>query len=756
MRPLPAAARRCALLGVVLALAGGLAHGQAVAPASAAEARKPKATAPAAPAQPGEEKVIQLDKYDVLATAGDDGYDATGLGSFEQQMRDEPFSNDLINAEEFTLDAENVELAGELAAVAETSPADRIAGEDRLNLRGFPTPMLRNGFIQVGIPEVLNTGQTIVIQGALVPVLGRAAPGGIQNFMSARPRPKDQFRSTALAGWGDGYQRQRANFEWTGPLVPKKNWQRLAGDWSRSAGPVDFAKQESRAASAALSVRHSRAASTLVTLDFREIRALAPAGIPEYLPVGATRIVGPYLPLARFNVNGPDAGIRRRSAVVGAVFDSQPSKRLAVRAGLEGWWRHVEQDRFTTSQLNLGTGLFTGTREPRHLDQPQQALAAQVEATWRFQRFQAEHKLLASASHTWGRYLREERALDVADRNALPESVRRFDPFAPNWFWPRYDRERYSRVLTDRLEHAEYASFELSDRAAFRRGRIVLTAGVRYDEVKLDVRDRRPGATRPRTADRTDQWSGHAGVNWQARPGKLLLFATTSSAFDPSTPVDARTGRIQDNETTLGHETGLRGRAFGGKLTYSASGYVLYNQSIARRNPLYNDPVADANQTQPQLVASGEERFTGARMDFRWQATPAVSLNFKGGHVRAVTTASPDLPQEVGRPLSRLPAFTASANLRYRTPGPQGGFTCGAGWHYLDGYVANYEDARREFLAYPGYGTLALNAGWSWKTKKRQLDLDAGLRNAFDRDLLASHARVGAGREVSLSARLVF
>jgi len=755
MRLISAAASRCALLLGVFVLFGAAAWGQAVAPAPV-ELPKPDPRRAAATPVPVEEPVIQLGKYDVIATAEDDGYDATGLGSFEQQMRDEPFSNDLISAEEFSLDADNMELAGELAAVAETSPADRIAGEDRLNLRGFPTPMLRNGFIQIGIPEVLNTGQTIVIQGALVPVLGRAAPGGIQNFMSARPRPKDRFRSTASAGWGEGYDRQRANLEWTGPLVPKKNWQRLALDWSRSAGPVEYARQESRAASGALSFRHSRAASTLVTLDYRDIRALASAGIPEYFPAAGSRIVGPYLPLARFNVNGPDGGIRRRSAVFGAVFDSQPSKRLAVRAGLEGWWRKVEQDRFTNSQLNLETGLFTGTREPRHLEQPQQALAAQVEATLRFQRFRAEHKLMASASHTWGRYLREERALSVADRNALPEDVRRFDPLAPNWFWPRYDRELYSRVLTDRLEHAEYASFELSDRAAFQRGRIVLTAGVRYDEVELDVQDRRPTATLPRTADSTGQWSGHAGVNWQARPGKLLLFATTSTAFDPSTPVDARTGRIQDNETTLGYETGLRGRGLAGKLTYSASGYLLYNQHIARRNPLYNDPVADANQTQPQLVASGEERFTGARLDLRWQATPAVSLNVKGAHVRAVTTASPDLPQEVGRPLSRLPAFTASANLRYRAPGPQGGFTCGAGWHYLDGYVANYEDARRDFLSYPGYGVLALNAGWSWKTKARQFDLDAGLRNAFDRDLLASHARIGAGREVSLSARLVF
>ena len=697
-----------------------------------------------------------MDRYDVTATGEDEGYDATGMGSVEQQLRDEPFSNDLISADEFTLDADGVELATELAAVAETSPADRIAGEDRLNLRGFPTPMLRNGFIQIGFPEVLNTGQTIVIQGPLVPVLGRAAPGGIQNFMSARPRPKESFRFGTTASWGEGLDRQRANLEWTGPLVPKKNWQRLALDWSRSAGPEDFTRQRTVGGSAAITLKHSRSASTLLSVDYRDIHALAAAGIPEYIPVGAAKIVGPYRPLARFNANGPDAGVRRRSAAVGLVFDGQPTKSLALRAGVEGWWRRVEQDRFTTSQYNLATGLLAGTREPRHLEQPQQAVAAQLEATLRFRRWRAEHKLLAAASHTWGRHVREERALTVADRNALPADVRRFDPFAPNWYWPAYDPALYSRVLTDRLEHARYASVEISDRAAWKRGRVVLTTGIRHDQVDLEVEDRRPGNATPRTADRTGQWSSHAGVNWQPRQGKLLVFASTSTAFDPSTPVDARTGRIQDNETTLGYEAGLRGRALAGKLNYSASGYLLLNRHIARRNPLYNDPVADANQTQPQLVASGEERFTGGRVELRWQPAKSVTVNLKGSHVRAVTTASPDLPQEVGRPLTRLPAFNVSANLRYRSPNPKRGFTCGAGWQYLDGYVANYEDARRDFLSYPGYGLVSVNAGWSWRVKKRQLEVETGVRNVFDRDLLVSHARLGTGREISLSARMVF
>ena len=70
--------------------------------------------------------------------------------------------------------------------------------------------------------------------------------------------------------------------------------------------------------------------------------------------------------------------------------------------------------------------------------------------------------------------------------------------------------------------------------------------------------------------------------------------------------------------------------------------------------------------------------------------------------------------------------------------------------------MANYEDPRREFLKYPGYGLLNLNAGYQWAWANRQLQLETAVRNALDRDLLATNARVGTGREFTVSARVVF
>lgn len=699
------------------------------------------------------EQPVELPPLSVVAAGEEEGYDPTGMGSVEQQLADAPFANELIAAEDYVRGPEEMELGRELAVIAEPSPAERIAGESRLNLRGFPTPTLRNGFIQVGIPETLNAGQTIVIQGALVPVLGRAAPGGIQNFLTNRPRTTPQLRLSASAST---LERTRLALEQTAVLAPKKLWERIAAEQQERDGPVAFTTERTRAAGAALTWRRSRTASFLLAVDHRETTALASPGIPEYRPAGGGRIAGPYLSLANFNANGPATGVRNRSTLVAVQYDGQPRTDLAVRAGAEAWRRRAVQDRFTTSVLDLATGLFEGTREPRHLEQPQEAVATHLEGTYRFHGLGAEQKLLLSGSLTWGAYQREERALPGAARAALPATARRFDPAAPDYSRPAFSPAVYARVLSDRTEQARYGSVELSDRLAWQRGRLVVTAGVRRDAVALKVTDRRPGAAQPRVRDHTGQVSHHAGANYQLVPARALLFVTTSTAFDPSTPVDARTGRIQDNETTLGHEAGIRGRAASGRVDYSASGFLLFNRAIARRNPLFNDPVADADHTQPQLVAAGEERFSGARLDLRWRPNQATQVSLRGSYTRAVTTASPDLPQEAGRALARLPALTVNANLRYRPPGPRSGWFAGADWQYVGDYVARYEDVRHDFLAYPGYGVVHGSLGYAWRRPRRTFELETGVRNLFDRDLLASNARVGAGREFTVSARLIF
>ena len=742
------------LVSLLMGAAGLIATGQAQAINPVRPSTGAATAVPADEVAMTSNDTVKLEAVKVEATSEDVGFDATGMGSYEQQLRDLPFSNDLISSEGEEDDPGAAEVAAELQQIATPSAVDLATGDSRLSLRGFPTPLMRNGFTTMGASDMLNTSRTIVIQGALVPVLGRAAPGGILDYITARPRSR--AGRVFSYGWTT-LRRQSAAAEITGPAVPKRVWQRVASDWSRRVGPERFAVSETRNVSSSVTWRHSAAASTLFALDFQQVHATAAPGIPEYRPATGAKIVGPYLPLAGFNALGPEAGVRRRTTAATVLFDGQPHPKIAVRAGVEAWWRRVEQDRFTVSVYNVANGRFDGIREPRHLEQPQRVQLAHLEVTGRFSALRAEHKLMAAASHTWGLYLREERALSTADRNALPLSVRVFRPEAPDYFRPAFSRELYSRVIANREESARYAALHLSHRAAVAKGRLVFTSGLRQDRVGLEINDLRPDVPMSRVKDDVDQLTYHLGLNYQAIPSRLLLFATTSTAFEPSSRVDARTGRIQDNEMTRGYEMGLKGRFPRRQIDVSASGFLLYNEHISRRNPLYDDPIFDANQTQPQLVAAGEETFSGFKVDARWKAASRLSFSGRAAYARAITTASPDLPQEVGRAITRLPPLTASGAASLSFPGGfWKGLSLSTSVTYVSGYTAYYEDAQRRGLHYSSYALASVSASRSYKIGKYTHGIGLSLRNALDYDLLEKQSRLGAGRELAASYRLIF
>ncbi|QYM78541.1 TonB-dependent receptor [Horticoccus luteus] len=697
--------------------------------------------------------ITTLPAFSVSEETADDSFDATGMGAVDEEMSDPVFSNELTSIDFDSDPTISGDTEVELGAIDTDSPSERALGQSQLKLRGFPTPSLRNSYLRVGLPRAVNINRVIVIEGPLVPVLGRAAPGGIQNFLTWRPRATAQQSLEFLTTSRD---RQRAAARTNGTLIAKRLWQRVAVEWTLRNGPEQFSRQETSSLSAALTWRHNRAASTMVSFDFSHLLARVPPGIPRYRPTAGAKIAGPYLPLALFNSNGPHAAVRRDTGVLNVQSERQLSRIFAMRASAEAWWAHTDQDRFTSPVLVLDRGVFEGVREPRHIEQPSQTLAAQIEFTARFHIAKTEHKLLLTAAQTWGSQSRLERALSTADRAAQPADVRTFDPAAPNYTAPAYDPLVYSRVITDRDERARFSAAELGDRVALGRGIVVLTGGARYDAVTLHVTDAKPGSARPLLEDHATRLSFHSGLNWQIQRNRLLLFATASSGFDPATRVDGRTGLIQPHESTLGYELGLRGRLATGRFEYSASSFLLYNRDIARRNPLYDDPIADANQTQPQLVAAGRERYTGVRLDARWHFNPQWQLAVRGVEMQAATTDSPDLPQEVGRAVPRLPGETASLVLRRRPAQKGSGWTGSLALSYVGAYVANYEDARQLEVDYPGYALLNAGVGRIWRHGPRSLEISLGLRNALARDLLASNARVGAGRELTWSTRLLF
>lgn len=706
-------------------------------------------------AQDPDDSPILLDPLLIEAGFGEEeDYDATGMGGTEAEMSDPPFGNDLIGGytEPEEIDAD---LEGQLALAGGASPADLAAGVDRVNLRGFPTPRRRNGFVQNGIPEVLNSEKRGSIRGPLTPVFGRAAPGGIDDFVTARPRGK-AFHRMQVAADDQGTRTVKA--ESNDVVVKKTLWQRVRLGLDERSGPQAFAARDTHDVGVAWTWRLSRATSMLVHLDYQNLEANAPPGVPEFRASREARIAGPYRPLVEFNLNGPEAETNKRTTSASVQIDSQVSRAVSVRANVQAYDRELDQDRWTKGEYLLDVARFGGTREPQHLEQPFEAWAAEVDVTSRFVAAGADHKVTIGLESTRTDYTRTQRQLERAERDAiLPVTVRQFDPAAPDYFQPDYSEALFSRLVTDRTETTDYRSVVVSERTALAGGRFVGTAGVRYDDVDLLVEDRRANASRPRAERSALELTWHAGGNWVVRPGRLLAFANYSTAFEPSVRVDARTGRIQGNETTGGWEVGVKGRAIEGKVDFTAMAFTYTNDNIARRNPLYEDPIADADQTQPQLVAAGRERFEGGTL--RVDANPGRGWQFslRGTALQARTEISPDLPEEEGRQLTRVPPYTAGLSGRYRVEdGAWAGLGGGASFTYVGPSVWSYESETREDVEFSGYGLVNVNLNYAWRQTTRRHTVGLTVRNVLDRDMVAALARPGLERQFGVSYLMIF
>ncbi|MBC8011600.1 MAG: TonB-dependent receptor, partial [Burkholderiales bacterium] len=442
---------------------------------------------------------------------------------------------------------------------------------------------------------------------------------------------------------------------------------------------------------------------------------------------------------------------------LGFQLENAPSPDLSLSSGTQLYRRDAEQDRFTSGQYVEDTGKFSGVREPTHREESYTGLVHQTDLTRRLEALGASHKLRVGVEATLADSLDENRGIRTEDRDEyLPLDVQLFDPEKPNYYRPAYSEDVYRRVITDREVRLGYTALAADTRSAFNHGRTVFTSGLRYDLSRIEVEDRRTSTTTPHSEKTSGTPTFHLGANQRAGK-RVLLFANTSSAVEPSTRVDSRTGEIQENEATHGYEFGARTVLFERKLSLSAIAYRYINTDIARRNPLYNDPVADAGQTQPQLVSSGEEEFRGYSVQSGWKPVPTWTFTARAAWLEAITVSSPDIPEEEGLPLTNVPEFTAGAGVRRSfLDGRLRGLSLNGSVTHVGEVVQNYARADRIRIDYPAYTVVGAGAGFTLPRGKIVHTFSANISNLLDENLLAKIDRLNAERSLSVGWRVAF
>lgn len=748
--------------------------------AAAAETPPPEQNDPTKVNAINKDGIVTLAAFTVKARVDESNFDSTGLGQDEAERSDPLFANPAMMEDVGDDVLPDAELDEQLALSSGESAADLAAGIDRVNLRGFPVPERRNGFTQAGFPGGLPSASSETIRGMLVPVVGRAAPGGIRNVNTGRPRGRTRYAAAIDAATNNRYG---FYLNATGSVVPKKAWYYVNARFNEGHGPQNDAWFNQITTMASVAIRHSASTSSLFMLDYVNYRGNPSAGVPEYRATVNDPIIGPYKPLVNFNSGGPNADVWRRHYSLAYQLESRLTSRIQSRTILQWTGRNVEQNRFTSGQLNMSTGKFTGIREPFHDEYDFTGLMAETNFTYRLRLPKSEHKIMAGIEATLADTERERRQLAYnkndptyvagnPTRDGQPAYIRTFDPYDPNpgkWYRPAYSPEIYTRDTIDRSEELFITGALLSARSAFFRGKTVATAGLRYDRVETDIRDQRSNAPAQlrHSTDTGDQLSYHLGINQLIAQNKVLLFANTSTAFDPYTVVDARTGKMHGNESTKGFELGFKTVLLDRKFSFTLLAFYYTNDNIARRNPLYNDPVEDKDQTQPQLSESGSQEFTGFQFKTGWRITPAFTLSLKFIYTDAINTSAPaTIPDEDGNEMPRLPPNTATFGLRYTIPdGKLKGLSFGATLIYVDEIVANYasykytydtagnrtEVKTRKELTYPSYVLLGLNTSFVWLNGKTRNSVSLSIRNALDTDLEKKLARPNSERLAAIT-----
>lgn len=702
------------------------------------------ATDPAAESKPPDEQGLPtvLDKYTVEASSDD-------VTTWPEEKPDLfPFGAEGVFGEleaEQKVDPGTSMLNEELAALPDQRQQDFVSISGGSTPRGFSAPRLRNGLTQLGFEEQIVGGRRDLLTGFMAVLYGRTAPGGIINLISKRPTPKTtwQFESQVNSRPAVSLQAERSEL-----LVTKKLNGRIMGQWNWQDGPQDFATRDESVGTASLRYAPDKKTVVLWEVEFAQTDSVPSPGLPLTREVPGGLTGAPYVPLATFNTNGPYAWAERESFSTSIWAEHKLKTGMAMRGGVQWWRRSQKEFRFITGPYVLSTGRFDGVRGPQYNDRADDTVGAQVEIDIPVKGQRYNQRWLAGLEGSHAVTDRERRALPISVRDALPESVRTLDPSAPDFTTPAYSTETYTRLQTLRNEWSDYMGVFVSDRLSWARGRSGATFGLRHDWVNSAVDDLLITAKNPHATAAVQKTTYHVGWVGQYRP-RLAVFVNHSTAFQPQRRVDSRTGRIQGNESTSGFETGLRWQTMDSDVLVTLAVYRLWNRNIARFNPAYGDPVLDPDQNQPQLTSSGEEQFTGGESGLRWNITRAFTADLRAAWLEAITTSSPDMPEEVGRQLPRTPKYTGSASLSWRPDSSGLGWQLSGAYAWISSQVAVYQSRTRSLWRCGGYGVLGFNSSYTWmQGKKIRHTVGLSLRNALDRDLVAAVGRVGGERVI--------
>ena len=611
---------------------------------------------------------------------------------------------------------------------------------------------LFNGFTPGRVPNGPFPTRSETIGPALATYFGRTTPGGLANQLTLAPGRRSQ---SLLRTQASSSPHAAIAVQHTDRLDKTLTYR---GDLSIEAREGDESYARNRSVSGGGVFRKEWKQGFLqVNAGITSSLSEPGTGVPAVRPVPGAKATGPYIPLAEFNANGPEAFRKDQRLSLNISGERRMPSDWVLRTNTLAGAERAEEFRFRTGQFVLSQGVFAGTREPQFTEVDRLGVSQGFELIRRHEWLGPRQRLVAGIEGSYSEGSTFQRLLPQSLLSTLPAGMRRLDPANPDFSPVPYPLSSYTRVSTDQADRTLGTGIYAANRIALDRGRHYVSFGARYDYQQVEVRDRRPSANTPSAT--SDRHAPGAHLSWlmQVKPEQFSIYASWSTAFLPSSRVDIRRSRVVGSETTQGLEGGAYFRSPDGKWQATVNAHWLQRDDITRPNPLYNDPVADADRTQPQYLASGEERFIGGELAFSWRGTEGWRAGARWKLTRAEVTNSPDFPNEVGRQMAGVPLWTASLSggRTFRFEGDRS-LDLSLSATYTPDYVLRYEDRIWEEFSASEFIAASFNAAYRWQSGKHRHSLSASVRNPANQNLLERNYRLGQQRRLEASYTLLF
>lgn len=570
-------------------------------------------------------------------------------------------------------------------------------------LRGDP-------YAGFSVPQLFNIDRVEVLKGPSGALFGGGDPGGVINYVTRKPSA--QARRTLELQAGNAGFRSGA-LEGTGPVAGNDRVRYRAGIYSETEDGTRWnTDRDGVIADASLAVDVGR--SGTVTLQLTDITQQLGGNRLRGVPVDDQ---GNFLGNRRWNHNEASDFLDMDAQVALLQYRASPGENWDVDVAARWFDNHehqiyhepmglVDRDRDGVAEWM--------TRQLRNQIRDNDALTVAGNAVWRTRTGAIEHKVLMGADVYRTDALFRAQTANSADlaRGAGPvPGIALRDPVYGLSSHHDYGLERlpwrHTSTRSDR-----YGVY-LQDEAAIGERWLVL-AGLRWDGFK--DRDLLGGTS----VDGHDL-SWRLGTSVAVSDG-VNVYANVAAGFMPQAAAnqDRASGGPFDPERSRQWEVGMKS-LLADRITLNMAAYRIERSNIVQAT---GEVVGGVNQ----LEALGLVRSKGMELDLLADLTAhwVLNLTYAYNDARVIEAGRNGITDAVGDRFANAPRNTLGLWTRHDLPSLDS--AVGFGVEYMDDRISRDGQRVKPYTVFD----------LSWKTRWRQWDLQANVKNVFDKVYAAS------------------